>query len=320
VGSSSVGENLVADQAETDPRGRLCLVKIVGGNRLLHVPPQLFLVVGLRENRLRQALCHKTAITFLTDFEQDFVHTGSLLHRTDADAVWSAPGTSGGITLNNPRCLKWEYARASYSVGQRFVANFDYDLPFARASSLPKRLTQGWKLLGIFSAQSGFPFTVVGPYGTLRYGYDIYDGVGARPFLQKATRSPSLKAPTGPQYFSNAVIADAATITSGATGTFFGVPQTTSPNLGGATVQTVPGNLGRNTFTGPGWSNLDFSVIKDTRITESKTLQLRAEFFNVLNQATFGTPTSSIGNPTFGLITGTATIERQIQFGLRFVF
>jgi hypothetical protein len=44
------------------------------------------------------------------------------------------------------------------------------------------------------------------------------------------------------------------------------------------------------------------------------------EFFNVLNQSTFGTPDSGIGDYTFGLFTGTATTERQIQFALRFIF
>jgi hypothetical protein len=237
---------------------------------------------------------------------------------TDADDVWTAAYGSGGTAQNNPNCIKCEYAPASYSIAQRFVANFEYTVPLAGRGRLPKRLTEGWKLLGIFTAQTGNPFTVTSPYGTVPYGWD---GGENRPFfLQQATRSPILKAPTGPQYFSNAVIADAATITSGATGTFFGVPQTTDPYMGDATMQTVPGNLGRNTFTGPRWSNLDFSVVKDTRITESKTLQLRVEFFNVLNQSTFGTPDGGIGDSTFGLLTYTATTERQIQFGLRFIF
>jgi hypothetical protein len=232
---------------------------------------------------------------------------------TDADAVWSAPGASGGITRNNPQCLKCEYAPASYSVAQRFVGNFAYDVPFAGVqafSRLPKRLTQGWKLMGIYTIQTGFPFTVVGPYGTLQYGYDSFDGVGARPFfLQQATKNTG----GGPQFFSNAVIAN-----NGMNGQFFAVPTTTSPSIG--TVQTVPGNLGRNTFTGPGWSNLDFSIVKDTRLTESKMLQFRAEFFNLPNDATFGTPNSTLSNPSFGLATYTATTERVIQFGLRFVF
>jgi hypothetical protein len=189
---------------------------------------------------------------------------------TDADAVWSAPGSSGGVTLNNPACIRCEYGPATYSVKNRFVANFEYDVPFGHFSQLPKRLTQGWKALGIFSAQSGFPFTVVGPYGLLQYGYDSFDGVGARPFLvQTPTYSKS-----GTQFFSNDVLANSAAVAAGGsvTGPFFALPTTTS---GGNTVQTLPGNLGRNTFTGPGWWNFDVSLIKDTHITERSTLQFR---------------------------------------------
>ncbi len=236
---------------------------------------------------------------------------------TDADAVWSAPGTSGGVTQNNPQCIRCEYARASYSIAHRAVANFEYDLPFGRFSSLPTRLTQGWKMLGIFSAQSGFPFTVVGPYGTLQYGYDSFDGVGARPFL---VQTPTYNRSGGPQFFSSDVIANSNSVAAGGSvvGPFFSVPTTTSPTLG--TVQTMPGNLGRNTFTGPGWWNFDMSLIKDTHITERANLQFRAEFFNLPNHATFATPTSTLGNPTFGYSTYTATTERQIQLGLRLMF
>ncbi|MGH9451629.1 MAG: carboxypeptidase regulatory-like domain-containing protein, partial [Terriglobia bacterium] len=234
---------------------------------------------------------------------------------TDADAVWSSGGASGGISQNNPQCWKCEYAPASYSIAQRFVANFEYDLPFGHwqtLSRLPRRLTQGWDILGIFSAQSGNPFTIVGPYGSLQYGYDIFDGFGARPFLlQRATLNPG----GGTQFFSNAVIGNNNGVGDG----FFGLPTVSSP-VNGQAVLPAPGNLGRNTFTGPGWSNFDFSIIKDTRITESKTLQFRAEFFNIFNQATFGTPGAALGSSGFGISTGTATAEREIQFGLRFMF
>ena len=118
-----------------------------------------------------------------------------------------------------------------------------------------------------------------------------------------------------PQFFSNAFIGSNNGIGDG----FFALPTVTSP-VNGQAVLPTPGNLGRNTFTVPGWSNLDFSIIKDTKITESKTLQFRAEFFNILNQATFGTPGGIIGSSSFGISTGTATTERQIQFGLKFIF
>jgi len=49
-------------------------------------------------------------------------------------------------------------------------------------------------------------------------------------------------------------------------------------------------------------------------------LQFRAEFFNLPNHATFSTPNDDLGNSSFGLSTSTVTSERQIQFGLRFIF
>jgi len=61
-------------------------------------------------------------------------------------------------------------------------------------------------------------------------------------------------------------------------------------------------------------------VMKDARIIETKTLQLRAEFFSIFNQATFETPGESLGSSSFGISTGTQTLERQIQFGLRLIF
>jgi hypothetical protein len=252
---------------------------------------------------------------------------------TDADAVWSSGGANGGTSQSNPQCIKCEYAPASYSVAQRLAANFVYNLPLGKwqaLSRLPGRLTQGWEVLGIFSAQSGFPFTVVAPYGTLQYGFDAFNDFGARPFLlQTATLSPNHGG--GPQFFSNAVIGN--NNQNGIGTGFFGLPTVTSPVTGGAAL-SAPGNLGRNTFAGPAWSNLDISIIKDTKITESKTLQFRAEFFNIFNQATFGTPgvvgavstyvggggAEILGSPGFGFASVTATAERQIQFGLRFIF
>jgi hypothetical protein len=232
---------------------------------------------------------------------------------TNADAVWSSGGQSGGISQNNPQCIQCERAPASYSVAQRFVGNFEYDLPlggWSRLSSVPSRLTQGWMILGIFTAQTGLPFTVVSPYGSLQYGFDFFNGFGARPFLlEKATLAPNVGG--SPQFFSDQVINNQSL--------FFGLPTTTSP-VNGQTVLTSPGNLGRNTFTGPNWWNLDFSLVKDTKLTETAKLQFRAEFFNIFNHPTFATPGATLGAGNFGVSTSTQTSERQIQFGLRFVF
>ena len=85
------------------------------------------------------------------------------------------------------------------------------------------------------------------------------------------------------------------------------------------------GNLGRDTLIGPGLGTWDLSFLKDTRLRERLTLQLRAELFNVLNRANFSAPnaitfTPSGVSPTAGLITSTSTSSRQTQFALKLLW
>jgi hypothetical protein len=245
---------------------------------------------------------------------------------TNADAVWSSGGSNGGIVPNNPLCVSCERGLSSYSIGQRFVGNFEYDLPFGHFSRVPHRLAQGWKAMGIFSAQSGSPFTVF-DFVTTEFGSDVVEGItGARPnLLQKPTYAHK-HLPGGPyQFFSDALIGLTPGVPIGqqtnipwglGTG-FFGIP----PTAPGSSLVT-PGDLGRNTFVGPAWWDFDASLIKDTHITERTSVQFRAEFFNIMNHTIFATPNGGMGGTNFGLSTSTnqATPERQIQFGLRLTF
>jgi hypothetical protein len=85
------------------------------------------------------------------------------------------------------------------------------------------------------------------------------------------------------------------------------------------------GNLGRGVYRGPGLADLDASLFKTVKLTEKTSLQFRAEIFNVLNHANFGTPNATVFsgtafNPSAGLVTSTTTTSRQTQFGLKFVF
>jgi hypothetical protein len=91
------------------------------------------------------------------------------------------------------------------------------------------------------------------------------------------------------------------------------------------------GNLGRNTFIGPGVSKFDASVFKNNRtrlFSEDTNVQFRAEFFNVFNRPNFASPTDNLtvfdqtGNliPSAGLITSTQTSARQIQFALKVIW
>jgi hypothetical protein len=78
------------------------------------------------------------------------------------------------------------------------------------------------------------------------------------------------------------------------------------------------GNVGRDTYVGPGLATWDFSVLKDTAIRERLNLQFRAEIFTLLNRANFNTPSLIVSTPptatnltglsgTAGAITSTST-------------
>ncbi len=79
------------------------------------------------------------------------------------------------------------------------------------------------------------------------------------------------------------------------------------------------GNAGRSDVLGPAFNDVDFSVVKQTAITERQRLEFRAEIFNLLNHPNLGLPVRIFGSPSFGQIV-TANFSRQIQFGLKYLF
>ncbi len=155
----------------------------------------------------------------------------------------------------------------------------------------------GWTLNSIITLQGGFPFTPQLSYNPTNSG-DTRNPV--RPFVNPAFSGPVILGNPN-QWFNPAA---------------FLAP----PNNSG-----FAGNLGRDTLPGPGLATWDFSVQKDTRISERLNLQFRAEFFNILNHPNFNTPnavtfTPTGVSPTAGVITSTATTSRQIQFGLKLLW
>jgi hypothetical protein len=79
------------------------------------------------------------------------------------------------------------------------------------------------------------------------------------------------------------------------------------------------GNAGRNILDGPGFQNVNASLVKNTVLTESLNLQFRAEAFNLFNHPNFNLPDNFLGSPTFGRITSSRD-PRRIQFGVKLLF
>ena len=86
------------------------------------------------------------------------------------------------------------------------------------------------------------------------------------------------------------------------------------------------GNSGRNILEGPGTKTVDFSLFKDTHLTESKVLQLRAEAFNLANTPQFNLPAATAGTAAIGIVSSAGSditfqrTERQIQFAAKITF
>jgi hypothetical protein len=82
------------------------------------------------------------------------------------------------------------------------------------------------------------------------------------------------------------------------------------------------GNVSRGFFQGPGFTNLDFAIEKNTKITEGTTVQLRLEAYNAFNHTNFGTPNNNVDSSRFGLITSirSFTNSRLVQLGAKFIF
>ena len=227
---------------------------------------------------------------------------GDSLNQTTAG---NAPGL-----VSNPFDLGADKGLATFNVSNVGVVNLIYELPFGHgkpyASGLEgwqNELVDGWSVASIITAQSGFPFTPQLSYNPSNTG-DTKNPV--RPFLNpRFTGSVVTGNPS--QWFN-----PAAFIAPPADSGFWG-------------------NVGRDTYIGPGLATWDFSILKDTRIRERLSLQFRAEIFNILDRANFNTPNLIVFTPptatnltglsgTAGAITSTSTTARQVQFGLKLLW
>jgi hypothetical protein len=208
---------------------------------------------------------------------------------------------SGGVNYYPDPMMRWSLA--AFHLADNFSGSWVWLLPVgpgqqfgADWTGVAGKILGGWQLSGILTLASGPPATV----GTstpraltrLKFGSQGPD-LAPGGDLSPVTGDPD-------QYFdvSNFVFAPSRTI----------------------------GNVGRNTLKAPGVANLDFSLTKNTEVSEQATLQFRAEFFNLLNRPNFSLPATrvfgSTGKPSSsaGFISGTTTTSRQIQFGLRLEF
>jgi hypothetical protein len=220
-------------------------------------------------------------------------------HALDA----SSDSNDGGQNMD-PYNWRRDWASANWDVRHRFVANFEYELPFFKEAhnGIVRTVLGGWQANGIVTVQSGMPFNVVMAGDIANTG-------------SSGIQRPNIIAPTNASCDGSD-------------------PRVNCVNLGAfqqAALYTF-GNAGRNLLRGPGMQTVNFSGFKNFAFKERYNLQFRAEFFNLLNTPVFNNPNSTLPQLTgtnsytaanvsnFGTITSTRQDNRQIQFGLKFLF
>jgi len=216
-------------------------------------------------------------------------------------AFFGSTGETGIFAdSRNPRA---DYGPSAFDVRHQLVAAYLYELPFGKgrafmrdAGPVLEQFLGGWNIAGITNVHSGNPFTIFANTGTDFSGFNQFSdrpNAGNTPLTfnygDPAHAFPTTLCPASPCYFSN-------------------------PGAGNV------GNMGRNAFYGPGYTDFDFSVQKSFAVTEGKKFQIRTDFFNVFNHPNFSLPVSNLGSSSAGKITSMNGNSRLMQLGLRFDF
>ena len=232
----------------------------------------------------------------------------------------STGNTAFNTAFNDESTLNDSRGLSDFDRTNRLAVSYRYDLPFfSHSEGLTRKLLGGWAISGITIVQSGAPFSVLDSgAGTAFLGSGSAPGVLSASLAPGETLSDGLST-GGIGTRINGYLNPAA---------FTPAPQLyptqclTDPNF----CTTGFGNLGRNTYRGPGQQNWDFSLIKNFKITERQSLRFTTDFFNIWNHVNFANPavtdveSISLANSPFGKITSDLGTPRLIQFSLRYMF
>jgi hypothetical protein len=217
----------------------------------------------------------------------------------------SAAGTTGTfLSSNTPYDIRnrdANYARSDFDRRHALQGFFVAELPFGRGRAywndlhpVLDRVIGGWELAGILQLYSGRPFTVLSGLGTV---------------------SQVVQAPAS----CNNCSSDMGRITLVNGRNVFFTPEQAAMFFAPAAGEL--GNTGRNFFTGPGQFQLDMTLAKRIRFTETLNLELRAEAQNLTNTPAFDFPTAVLPNAAFGQVGGAVvSTSRKVQLAAKFNF
>jgi hypothetical protein len=219
---------------------------------------------------------------------------------------------------------KYRRAPADFNVTHNLTINYLWSIPASGSLQGPLAwAAKGWQLGGIMQIKTGIPFTpLIGgdPMGLLSsapFAYpDRLTGSGCSAPVNPGNPTAYIKV--------NCFALPAATPAIAAKC----VPFSGDGNPVPGTCANLLGNSGRNSVYGPGLIDFDFSMIKDTKVSERLNVQFRAEIFNIFNRTNFNPPLANntlfdqggVPNPAAGLLDSTSTSSREVQFALKLIF
>jgi outer membrane receptor protein involved in Fe transport len=277
-------------------------------------------------------------------FNVDYTYS----HSIDDGSTWhsgstTANGAAGGEGFTTDQTLPGlDRGNSIYDIRHRLVLNYVWQLPGQNLKGALGAIAGGWSLNGIWQFQTGAhwqPFTngQAALAGTIPLTdpnnpggcsvADVNDGacvnVGGDFNLSHGRNSRPNSSVSGVSGISHSEWANGWGSTVQADGTTY---TTTSPNITfSSPCLGCDGNLGRNTFVGPGNWFADMTMSKNFKITERVNLKFDANAFNVFNRTNFLLATSGGGannkytDPSFGQAAGTLN-PREMQFGVKVSF
>jgi hypothetical protein len=221
------------------------------------------------------------------------------------------------LDRNNPAI---ERARAPFDLTHAIKGNFVYELPAGPGHRLNApylgRVLGGWQIGGIFTKQSGTPVSVLSARGTLnRNGSSGSNTVNSNLTKDQLDQIFQLRITgNGPYYVAaSAIGADGRAVAADGS----------APFNGQVFFLPAAGTLGalqRRMFSGPWVYNLDFALIKTTKIRERHSIVLRMDASNIFNHPAWYVDNQTVTSTTFGKITSNFYGRRVLQFNLQYKF
>jgi hypothetical protein len=214
-------------------------------------------------------------------------------------------GPYGTNYTQDPRDRLADYGRSQIDQRFRFVFSHIWELPWFRKDRGPKSwFLGGWTINGIISLQSGLPVTV----GQTGDSQNTGPQSGAvRPHVvpgQQVDRV--MEDRTIDRWFNTSAFVRSKCDGCAGEGIFVG--------------PKGYGNAGVSLFDAPAQKTWDFACFKEFAVREGHRLQFRYEAFNFLNTPQFNAPSRMLGAADFGRINSTVINNREMQFGLRYLF